>query len=579
MLFWTRPFIEKVLAFDRLNDCYSRIGTLEDERIFAEKALEILDVNCNVTPEDLAKVPVDRPLVIVSNHPFGGLEGLILEAKIRHVRPDVKLLANYLLQLIPDMQESLFPVDPFERPESVKRNIVTVKRAVKWVCDGHALIVFPAGEVSHLMLRKRRISDKSWNPTAARIAKLSSATILPVCFEGSNSRIFQLMGLMHPGLRTIMLPRELLKKRSTDIRLHIGSPIEPQKYSRFDSSDDLCDYLRVRTYILKNRSSSSIASKTPPISHKFEPIIPPQPREKQVDEIYQLPPQQHILRNSSFDVYIFDAGQCPVLMQEIGRLREITFRKIEEGTGRAVDLDRFDEYYKHIIVWDSDRQQLVGAYRAGETDKILPMFGKRGLYTNTLFKFKRRLLDQISPGLEMGRSFIQPDYQRHHSPLMLLWKGIGRYVAKNPQYKHLFGPVSISNAYHSSSKLLLMKFLNQNHSLPAPAQFIKPTTPPRYRPFRDWSARGTSLVIQNLDEVNTLIGEIDRELKGIPVLLRQYLKLNAVLLGFNVDPKFGDVLDALMLVDLTKINKTVLKRYMGTEGATNFLAHHRKPGS
>ena len=578
MLGLFQPALEKTLGFGTLNRLY--VCTQENRRPvpFAEKALEALNVSVNLPPEGLARIPASGPLIVVSNHPFGGLEGLVLEALLRRVRSDVKLLANYLLGLIPDLRPSLLMVDPFNRPDSVRRNVAAVKAAIEWVRQGHALGVFPAGEVSHLDLRQGAVVDPPWITTAARIAQRSGTSVLPMFFEGQNSPMFQLLGLIHPRLRTVLLPRELLRRRHSRVTVRVGRIIPPVKIGRFDNAQELTDYLRVRTYVLKGREHP--ARGHPPERLTKRPSHPqaeparPGPKETLAAELHRLPEEQLLTTSGQFAVHYFRAGQGPNLLREIGRLREIAFRAVGEGTGKALDLDRFDQHYFHLVVWNRQAGEVVGSYRAGPTDEILPKMGKAGLYTSTLFSYRTRLLEQIGPALELGRSFVRPEYQRSHSPLMLLWRGIGTYVVRHPRYRMLFGPVSISNEYQSLSKQLLVAFLRQNRYLPELAQLIRPRTPPRLGPIREWSEQATSIVVRNLQEVNELIAQIEADFKTMPVLLRQYLKLNGMLLGFNLDSDFGDVLDALMLVDLTRVDRAILLRYMGKEGMASFLAHH-----
>jgi len=259
---------------------------------------------------------------------------------------------------------------------------------------------------------------------------------------------------------------------------------------------------------------------------------------------------------------------------EIGRLRELSFRQVGEGTGRSTDIDRFDTYYIHLFVWDRPNAKIVGAYRLGPTDQVLVRFGRKGLYTSTLFHLRRRLLEQMGPALELGRSFVHPDYQKSYAPLMLLWKGIGHYVAARPRYRHLFGCVSISANYTSMSKQLLMSFLRGNEFETDLSRLLKPKNPPRLNPPRGWKARDFSTIVGDLNDVNQMVSELEQDGKTMPVLLRQYLKLNAKLLGFNVDPDFGDVLDGLMLFDLPHLPKAIGERYLGKQGFANLRDHH-----
>jgi putative hemolysin len=259
-------------------------------------------------------------------------------------------------------------------------------------------------------------------------------------------------------------------------------------------------------------------------------------------------------------------------MQEIGRLREITFRETGEGTGRERDIDLYDAYYLHLFIWDRKSQQLVGAYRLGMADKIAAKYGKKGLYTHSLFKYRHSLLQRLNPAIELGRSFVRKEYQRSFSPLLLLWKGIGAYVSRNPQYRMLFGPVSISGEYQTLSQQMMVSFLESNRYLPGLAREIKPRRP--FRPIRDTWIRDEISSLREIDLVSELISQVEPDNKGVPILLKQYLKMGGRILGFNLDPEFNNTLDGLIMVDLLQSPEKLLQRYMGVDGARQFLAYH-----
>jgi putative hemolysin len=572
------PVIEHALALPALNDIYTEIyNRLVDDRHFSDTALDVLRTRTRVLGGGPGRIPQSGPLVVVANHPFGGIEGLILCSVLRRVRPDVKLLANYMLSVIPELRDSFFFVDPFGGPDAVRRNLASLREATEWVARGGVLGVFPSGEVSHLKLRQRTVADPAWSRTVGKIVKRTGASVVPAFFYGRNSALFQVAGMIHPRVRTTMLIRELLKKRGHTFRLRIGSVIPPARTAAFADPDSLTSYLRVRTYILKSRDARRERERRLRLAYesmKGEPIIGPQPAEAMIDEIASLPKEQLLLTSGGMSVVIGNAAQFPTVLREIGRLREITFRKVGEGTGRSIDLDRFDQHYKHLVVWDRGEARVVGSYRLGLTDRILPELGVDGLYTSTLFRFNRRLLDQISPAIELGRSFIHPDHQRRFAPLMLLWQGIGRFVAKNMRYRHLFGTVSISAEYSSMSKQLLMSFLQTHRSLPQLAGLLKPKNPPRQRPHADWDPAEFSTVVSDVNGVNELLADLEADGKPMPVLLRQYLKLNGKLLGLNIDPQFGNVLDGLMLFDILDIPRPVLNKYMGLDKVPDYLARH-----
>ena len=286
-------------------------------------------------------------------------------------------------------------------------------------------------------------------------------------------------------------------------------------------------------------------------------------------EIGQLPAESCLVQSGAFQVFLTEPNQVPVALREIGRLRELTYRAVGEGTGRELDLDSFDKRYLHLFSWDRERTRIVGAYRLGRTDRIMATAGVDGLYTRTLFRYDERLIARLSPALELGRSFVRAEYQKNYNALLLLWKGIGRFVATHPEYRVLFGPVSISCRYSDSSHRLLIAFLQQNHRDSDLADLVEAINP---RVLNPAPARA---IPRSVEEANRLVTEAESDGKGVPILLRQYLKLNAKLLGFNVDPRFGDALDTLMMVDLTTVDDAILNRYLGRQATAEFLARHR----
>ena len=376
-----------------------------------------------------------------------------------------------------------------------------------------------------------------------------------------------------------MLPNELLNKKNSTFKVNIGSLIPAERLLGFQEDSEMLSYLRLRTYILRNRNGGNAQSKKRffagyRITRKEENIVPAIARNLLLQDINNLPPEQVLVESGEYLVIQAWAQQIPSVMQEIGRLREITFRRAHEGTGRSIDLDRFDNYYLHLFVWSKESQNVVGAYRIGQTDKIIEKHGVKGLYTHTLFAYQKELFDQIGPALELGRSFVRPEYQKSYSPLLLLWKGIGHFTAMHPEYKTLFGPVSINNQYDSLSRQLIALFLENNNFLSDFSVKIRARNPFRSAGIKSSDLKQTSIVVRDIEEVSELVREIETEHTGVPVLLRQYLKLGGKLLGFNVDPDFGDVLDGLLLVDLTKTERRILERYLGKDGAENFLRLH-----
>lgn len=575
--------VETLLAVDKINRIYSRYHEKVDHckapREYFRLALKALRVDYHVMAADWRKIPRQGPLVVVANHPFGGIEGVILGAVLLQVRGDLRIMGNYLLRRITGIGDSIVPVDPFGNRSATVSNVKGLKTALGWVKSGGVLAVFPAGEVASFQMHRRQIADPAWSPHIAGIIRRARAAVLPVFFPGRNGPLFQLVGMIHPRLRSALLPRELVNKAGRRIPLHVGRVIPWPALKKFESDAALIDYLRLRTHFLKNRGGSAIHRLPLPAAPKKKvadpvPVIAPVAPGKLKAELAALPAEQKLDAGKEYSVFIAPAPQIPNILREIGRLREITFREANEGTGREIDRDRFDDHYLHLFLWNHVKGELVGAYRLGLTNVILERFGARGLYTNELFRFKPALLRRLNSAIEFGRSFIRLEYQKKFNSLMLLWKGIGTFVARNPQYNILFGPVSISNDYHTVSRNLMVRFLKAKRFDDSLSRFVCPRRPYRSRRIAGLSRHLLQSSETDIDDISLLVSEIEEDGKGIPVLLRQYLKLNGSLICFNVDPSFANVVDGLLMVDLRKTDPRLLKRFMGAEGVERFIACH-----
>jgi putative hemolysin len=568
--------IERLLSLSALNQLYSGISPNAGDSSYFTSALRGLGLEYDLAPEDMAKIPVQGPLVIVANHPFGAVDGLILGDILTKIRPDFRLMANQILNGISELRPWILPVDALGGPQSHMHNVSRLRLAIQWLKQGGALGVFPAGTVSHLQLRNGCIADPIWHTTVARLVRRAGATVLTMFFDGHNSMVFQLSGLIHPKLRTALLPSELVKRTHTRVDVRIGRPIEPHKVSRYPDDRTLTSYLRFKTYMLKWRES--------PIRPRFFPrngegnslpVMVPQASCKLVAEVSCLSAQALLAEQGKFQVFLAAAAEIPLLLAEIGRLRELTFRAVGEGTGQSCDLDRFDSHYQHLFLWNSERQEVVGSYRIGKVDEILKNQGADGLYTNTLFKLKLGLMERLGAALEMGRSFVRQEYQGQAIPLALIWRGIGEYLVRNPTYKVLFGPVSISKEYEALSRRLMVEFLGKRCGHDTLGSLVKPRNPLRDRLSRQERDALTALV-RDADDVSALVSEIETDRKGMPVLLRHYLRLNAFLLSFNLDASFGNCIDGLIVVDLRTSEPKLLRRYMGNAGYESYC---RIPGT
>lgn len=550
---------------------------------FTQEALKELRIGYDISDKDKLKIPKEGPAIIVANHPFGGVEGIVLIDMLKSIRPDFKILANFLLSRLQLISHHFIFVDPFGAKESTQKNALPLREAISYIREGGLLSTFPSGTVSHFQWKSRQITDPSWNINIARIARRAKVPVIPLFFEGNNGLLFQFAGVVHPLLRTVLLPRELINKQNTNIRLKVGNPISPERLAEFESDEEALAYLRLRTYILgsEHLHSKLLAKKrhkdnSPSHSRKLEQIVPAVESHLMKSEISALPEDQRLFENTDCIVLYGNSNQIPFTLREIGRLREVTFRKISEGTGKSIDLDGFDNYYTHLFVWNKQKEEIVGAYRLALVKDIVAAYGIRGLYTNTLFAYKQDLIDQLGDAIELGRSFVREEYQKSFSSLDLLWKGVGNFVNKHPKCKILFGTVSISNEYNAVSRMLITSFLRGNSYLPEFARLIKARNPFKTIPITGIDTNTASVVVKDLQNVNELLTEIEATHHTIPILLKQYLRLGGKFLGFNIDQNFGDVLDGLIYVDLSETDTRMLSRYLGKEEHTKFLKLHNK---
>lgn len=576
------PWLEKTLGINYVNESYQRVLDDNSTHNFFTRSMRALNLAYEVSDADLEKIPKEGPVIVVSNHPYGALDGVALGALLTTWREDAKLMANYLLAQMDEIKPWIIQVDPFGGLESKRANFKGIKETIRFLREGGCIGTFPSGTVSHWHWRGTQVTDPQWLDNTARLVRQTKATVVPLYFDGHNSATFQMAGIINPRLRTMLLPRQMMRKRGDTLQVRIGQAISFRKLDSFATDREMMDYLRLSTYILRKRSSEGGESAKPrrfsftrPAAKQvMVPIAEAIPKEQLKAEIDALPPERLLVSHSDFEVYWAFAGDIPQLLAELGRLREKTFREVGEGTGEATDLDRFDLHYRHLILWDKAASAIVGSYRMGLTDEILLTEGMKGLYTANLFQVKPEFFDKLGPAMEVGRSFIVAEYQRKHATLSLIWRGIGSFVCQHPEYKTLFGPVSISQEYNALSKDLMVKFLKTkklDHEL---ANYVRAKNPPKGKNLKH--SEGNALAsVRDIEDVSALISEIEHDQKGVPTLLKHYLKMNGVLVSFNVDEDFGNCIDGFIVVDLTQSDPKLLRAYLTPEGAEMFLQYHR----
>jgi putative hemolysin len=574
------PMLEKWFIGD-VEQIYSKLVC--SNRSFFDAMLDSLNIGYQCAPEEIHQIPTEGPAIIVANHPFGLLDGMVLGAILSGRRRDFRILANSLIASIPQLREFTIPVDPYGGSEAVLANRKPLRESIQWLRGGGLLAVFPAGEVASLRPGRFGITDPDWTENVVRLARRLCAPVVPVFFHGANSPAFHLAGLVHERLRTLLLPHELLNKADSIIRVSIGSAILPNRLADKDGSESATAYLRARTFMLGSRPAGKVVPKLRfPIRQRakhFPPVAEAQDAGAMRREIESLSEEHRLVTSSHFQVFAANAEKIPTVLRELGRLREVTFRQVGEGTRNRFDLDRFDRHYEHLFAWNQEAGELIGAYRVAKSDEVIERFGTRGLYTSTLFHLQAEFYEAIRPALELGRSFVRPEYQKGYLPLLLLWKGPGHYVARNPRYRTLFGPVSISKEYNPSSRALIVSFLKSRHCDEFLAGSVKPRKKFYNRGPRDCDPRNFSSLLTNLDELSEVVADLETDGKGIPILLQQYLNLGGQIVDFSVDRKFSNVLDGLIVVDLLKPTRRQLERYMGKTNAAMFLRFHGVPAA
>ena len=517
-------------------------------REFADHLIENMGITIDVSPEQLESIPKEGGFVVVSNHPFGGIEGVMLLSAIAKVRPDFKLMANFILSHIPNLKECFFSVNPFEKNPEWKSSVNGIKGAIQHIEAGNGLGVFPAGEVSRYHGHDYP-EDLPWSTSIARIIKNANVPVIPVFWEGRNSKLFYAVDKIHPMLGTARLTKELINKHDTNFNLQIGKPILPAEIAHYEKPADLAAYLRSRSYALEaNIPEKAVADKMT----KQAEIDAPTDLSSMLRELEAIREKSFLYSVSDFDCYLANHDDIPNIMHEIARLREEAFRAIGEGTGKNLDQDEFDTHFKHLILWDNAKQRIAGCYRLGIGSDIIPKYGIKGFYISTLFSISEAFSEKLSHTIELGRSFVALDYQKEVLPLVLLLRGLSDVVVRYPDINHFIGPVSISAWYPKFYMSMIVKYVSEKH--PVSEDLAHMATP--LTPFHtDFLKANPEVLMQgnmeSIDKFDKFMFRLSNGQYRLPTLFKKYLKLNAKFLCFNVDPDFNDTLDSLLFLTFT----------------------------
>lgn len=543
-------------GLDRLQQLYMQ-AVRRPEPQFVDRALAVLGIATTIVGrhDDL---PASGPLLLVANHPQGAVDGLVVASLALARRSDVRILGNRLLSQVPEIAELLIPVDVFGGPSATLVNARALRATLDWLRRGGCVCVFPAGEVAHRGWGARAV-EAAWHTSAVRLARRAGAEVLTVRLSGTVGVAFRIAGRIHPRLRTLLLPRLLLAQRGTTVGVEIGTPM-PAAALAGNAADATC---RLREAALDERTSSRPSA---PVVMTADPVR---------REVAPLLESQVLVSQAGFSVFWTQGATAPALLDRLGRAREAAFRAAGEGTGLDVDLDGFDLTYRHLCLWDHRIGALAGAYRMGLVDELTGR-GAR-LYTQTLFDYDARFVAALGPALELGRAFLAAPYQRQFAPLALLWSAIGRFVAAHPRYRTLFGAVSIDTAYGPAARHAMMTYLQQHASAPTLGALVTPKHPPSNADLADGRlAWAGTFAAPDLAALEAVVSRLDLRGRGMPVLLRQYLKLDARAVAFSIDPAFSHVLDTLIVVDLPSVAPALLRRFMGPAAAAAYLADHAR---
>ncbi|APG60622.1 GNAT family N-acyltransferase [Christiangramia salexigens] len=555
----------KTTKLSRINREYDKHKHLKGTE-FISAILKEFEVDFEIPEKDLKRIPKEGPFITISNHPLGGIDGMILMKLILEKREDYKVIANFLLHRLDPLKPYILPVNPFENHKEAQSSLSGMKKAIAHIREGNALGIFPAGEVS-THRDKKIFVDKPWEPSAMKLIQKAKVPVVPVYFHAKNSLFFYRLASISDLLRTAKLPSEMLTQKRRKIKVRVGHPISVEDQQEHTNLETFTAFLRRKTYMLANVFERKKLLGNLPKSLK----IPRSPKDiavethidimsAEVENCRQL--DKRLLVSKNYEVFLAKREIIPNILNEIGRLREITFREVGEGTNNSTDLDKFDDYYHHLFLWDTEANKIAGAYRMGMGNEIYASHGIDGFYLQDLFRFEPELYKMMSQSIEMGRAFIIKEYQQKPMPLFLLWKGIVHCTLRFPEHKYLIGGVSISNKFSNFSKSLMIEFMKSHYYDPYVAQYVRPKKEFKVR-LED---EDKDLVFDeseaDLNKFDKIIDELETENLRLPVLIKKYIKQNARVVAFNVDPLFNDAVDGLMYIKIADLPESTVKPVM-----------------
>jgi len=546
----------KILKLNKLNKIYDDAYDT-DSIVFVENCLKNSNNTIKVSDTDLNHIPETGPLIFLFNHPYGALDALVLFKTITSKRPDTRFVANFLLSRVEPVSPHLISVNPFESRKDAFSSLSGLKEMYKYVEAGGAICILPAGEVSTKYGKSKFVEDRDWNSNVIKFVQNANVPVVSGFLSGTNSNIFHFLGRINPTLRTARLPAEFVNKKNSEITIRFSAPMQAKQLKNITDKKVLGKVLKARTYCLNNADNCETKITG---TNNYKSIIPAVGVDSLKSEIERIKTTDLLFTTDNYSCFFSPHDNIPNIFRELSRLREITFREVGEGTGNEYDSDKFDIYYNHLFIWDESASAIVGAYRIGMGEEIIKSKGFDGFYINSLFKFHKEFESYLGKSMEMGRSFIVPDYQRKPLPLFLLWKGIYFVTQKYTQYKYLIGPASISSLYSTNARILIIEYLKRHHNWPELSGLVGDRIPFNYE-LNQHHEILLDTFGDDLAAIDRLIKDLDTNHLGIPVLIKKYLSLGGKILNFNVDPDFNYAVDGFVVLDIAVVSEEVINSY------------------
>ena len=537
---------KKIVHEDSINQFLTQNSHLKGFE-FVDAVLDYFDFDYTVSSSDLQNIPTSGKVMIIANHPLGGLVALCLLRLISQVRKDVKIVANDFLAGFEALHSLLIPIDNYK----IRQSKSDIKKVYEALNKEEAVIIFPAGEVSRATAKG--IKDPLWNKGFLNFAQNTNSPILPIFLDAKNSKTFYTISVINKTFSTLLLSHEMFNKKSKRIGVKVGQIIPNENIApKGIDKKFLLNLYRKHLYSLKKGKKSFFETQSA-IAHPVS----------RIDLLNELKKSNLIGQtNDGKKIYLYDYTEDSIVLKELGRLRELSFRKVGEGVNKKRDTDKYDIYYQHIILWDENDLEIVGSYRIGNSDFIFKNIGVKGFYSNTLFKYNEEFMPYLKDSIELGRSFVQPKYWGTRA-LDYLWFGIGAYLRTNPNIKYMFGPVSISASFPRVAKDMMIFYYS--HYFGDEENLIEPKVP--------YSYSSNILEIKELFDLNDkkkdfkfLKSSLANIGVSIPTLYKQYSDIaeekGVKFLGFNVDNDFADCIDGFILVEVEKIKDSARQRYI-----------------